>query len=635
MSIPSFKDLYRRICAGDESATIEAKRARDVGRSVLETVCAFANEPDMGGGHLLLGVAAKEDALFPDFEVVGVPDPGKIQANLASQCRSVFNLPLRPTINLETYDGKNVLVVFVAEVSAHEKPVFFKSKGITKGAYRRIGPTDQVCTDDDIAMFLRARGDKAYDEMGIDGSVLDDVDPVALSAYRKVLERVSPDSELLGYSDEDLLDALGAATRGGGARQLTATGLILFGKSLALRRFFPIAARVDYIRVEGRDWVAEPEGRYQSIEKLGPLLLTIPSLVVQVLEDIPKAFSLSEDGIHRDDMPLVPRNVIREAIVNALMHRNYRKHQAVQIVRYANRIEIINPGYSLVSEDRLGTPGSSQARNPKIASALRDVGLAETKGTGILAMREAMRRANLTLPLFESDRVGDTFAARLLVHHLMTDEDWAWLGRFKQCNLTEEEARALIVVREIGAMNNAAFRSINHVDTLKASGHLRRLRRLGLLEQKGAAATTYYVPTAMLLGDRGPGGGGNRAAKPVGKGADQSPVDNALSMGLNPADKAQSMGLGMLPGDLHASLEQLGQRAAPETMRGLIRKLCQWKSLRPSQLAAMLGGRNKTYLQTHYLRPMTKSGELRYLYPENPAHPQQAYVAAEESGPGS
>lgn len=346
-------------------------------------------------------------------------------------------------------------------------------------------------------MFFQARGQRSHDESPLKDTSIDDVDPRALQEYRRLRNEAGTESELVGYSDEDLLYALGATARVDGRACLTVVGLTVFGKTIALRRYMPMT-RVDYIRVEGREWVPDPDKRYQSIEKLGPLMLTIPALISQVLEDIPKAFSLAEDGVRRRDVPLVPRKVVREALVNAVMHRSYQRHQPVQIIRYANRIEIKNPGYSLVPDERLGEPGS-KTRNPKIAAILHDVGFAETKGTGIRAMREAMEQANLSQPLFESDRDRDEFTVRLLVMHLLSPADWEWLSQFRDCNLENEDARALIVVRELGAIDNAVYRSINRVDTLAASGRLRRLRDAGLLKQKGKGAATYYLPGGRLL----------------------------------------------------------------------------------------------------------------------------------------
>lgn len=369
--------------------------------------------------------------------------------------------------------------------------------------------------------------------------------------------------------------------------------------------------RVDYILVEGREWVPDPDHRYQTVEMLESLLTLIPRVVGHVLSDIPKAFSLGPESIHRRDVPLVPRNVIREAIVNALMHRSYRMRQPVQIIRYANRIEIRNPGHSLIPDDRLGEPGSL-TRNDKIAAVLHEVGLAETKGTGIRAMREAMARANLTAPLFESDREKDTFTVTLLVHHLLGPDDVAWLSQFNECQLTDDEARALIVVREVGAINNALYRDINRVDTLSASVRLKRLRGLGLLEQKGKGAATYYVPTTKLLSPQ--------LQRPGGLPQEASPLGKPLPEGLPVLPE----GLPPLPEGLRQVLQHLGERSTPEDIRTAIRMLCDWQPLGHSQIATILG-RNPRYIRDTYLAPMIRDGELEYVYPDNPAHPQQAY----------
>jgi len=620
MTLLSFDELWDRLCTGDETVEIEAKRATEVGRRVLHTISAFSNEPDRGGGYLLLGACRKEGALFPDYEVVGVSHPDKVQADLATQCREAFNVPIRPNIRVEQHSGKTVIVAYIPEAAPHDKPVYIKSKGAHKGAYRRIGSTDQLCSDDDIALFYQERGQRSYDEMALPDTTVDDVDLKALYEYSRLRIETGTETELVGYSDEDLLYALGATTRVGDRVCLTVAGLVVFGKAIALRRHLPMT-RVDYIRVEGREWVPDPDRRYQSIEKLGPLVLTIPALVSQILEDIPKAFSLAEDGIQRRDVPLIPRKVIREALVNALMHRSYRRHQPVQIIRYANRIEIKNPGYSLVPDERLGEPGS-KTRNPKIAAILHDVGYAETKGTGIRAMREAMEQANLTHPLFESDRERDEFTVRLLVVHLLSEEDWEWLGQFKDCNLSDDEARALIVLREIGALDNAAYRSINRVDTLTASGHLRRLRDAGLLEQKGKGPATYYVPGPRLR----PPAAGRTVAEPL------RPDTGGLRPEF-PALRPELEALrSELPDPLRSELDRLGKRATPEELERVIVRLTAWRALSLDELSG-LTGRAADHLRKRTIKRLLAAGHVVYTHPDEPNHPDQKYVAAEGARP--
>lgn len=606
-----FDELWHHLNERDESVQIEAKAGEQIGASILETVSAFANEPGRGGGYLLLGVRLAPASLFPTYEVVGVPDADKVQSDLATQCRQMLNRPVRPAIAVENIDGKRVIVAFVAEAQEGEKPIFIESRGLPKGAYRRIGSTDQKCTDDDIALFYQARSHRTFDETVVDDADMSDLDPAAIQDYRRYRREANPSAPELAYSDEDLLYALAGITRSDGTARPTIAGLLLFGKQGSIRRFFPMT-RVDYIRVPGREWVKSPDERFESIELLGPLIQIIPRAINAVLDDIPKAFRLPPNSNQRTDVPLIPRTAIREAIVNAVMHRSYRPRQPVQIIRYSNRLEIRNPGHSLVPDDRLGEPGSF-TRNEKIAAVLHETRFAETKGSGIRAMRESLAQAGLSPPTFESDRERDSFVVTFLFHHFLNQDDITWLGHFADLQLSEDEARALVFAREVGAINNAAYRDLNRVDTLVASGHLRRLRDAGLLDQQGKSVGTYYVPTARLLSP-----GATPAASP------------ASTLGVSPVGKPQPTGfrgnVQGLPTELSDAVRALGQRASPADVRAVIHRLCEWKTLSSEELSAILG-RNQHHLITTHLRPMVRDGELVYQFPDQPAHPQQAYKA--------
>ncbi|MBI1826076.1 MAG: putative DNA binding domain-containing protein [Planctomycetes bacterium] len=619
--ILNFEELWRRLNDRDESAQIEAKVGQQIGPAVLETVSAFSNEPGRGGGYLLLGVQLAPDSLFPTYEIVGLQDVQKVQSDLATQCRQAFNHPVRPQISVENIDGKRVIVAFVPEAQEGEKPIYIESRGLPKGAYRRIGSTDQKCTDDDIALFYQTRSHRTFDETIVDDADLNDFDSAAIQEYRRARKETNPNAPELSYSDEDLLYALACLTRTVGNVRPTIAGLLLFGKAASIRRFFPMI-RVDYIRVPGREWVKSPDERFESIELLGPLMQTIPRAINAVLDDIPKAFRLPPNSNQRTDVPLIPRTAIREAIVNAVMHRSYRHRQPVQIIRYSNRLEIRNPGHSLVPDDRLGEPGSF-TRNEKIAAVLHETRFAETKGSGVRAMRESLAQAGLSPPTFESDRDRDSFVVTFLFHHFLNEDDVAWLGYFSDLQLSEDEARALVFAREVGAINNAAYRDLNRVDTLVASGHLRRLRDAGLLEQQGKSVGTYYIPTGRMLNPAALSGTpGTRL--PQGP----TPAIRPLSQG----SEALSQGFSGLPAELTAAVAELGKRATPADVRPVIRELCAWRPLKAEELARILG-RDQLYLTRTYLGPMVRDGELRYTIPDNPAHPQQAYRATPPVAP--
>lgn len=623
----TFDELWKRLNDADESVEIEAKTARQMGPAVLETVCAFANEPNRGGGYLLLGVRAAQNTLFAvEYEVVGVPDPDKIQSDLATQCASAYNVTIRPQLAaVSDPDGKTVVVAFIPEAQPHEKPVYLVSKGLPRGAYRRIAATDQVCTDDDVQALYQGREHHSFDETPIEGTTLDDLDPAAVDEYRRARQVANPEAPELGYSVEDLMLSLFCASRRDGRMVLTLAGLILFGKRAVLRRHLPLT-RIDYIRVPGREWVPDPDERFESVEILDPLMLAIPRTISAILDDIANAFHLPADADQRSDVPLIPRSAIREAVVNAVMHRSYRQRSPVQIIRYANRIELRNPGHSLVPDDRLGEPGSL-TRNEKIAAVLHETRYAETKGSGIRAMREALDQAGLTPPTFESDREKDSFVVTFLFHHFLNADDVQWLGRFADLDLSEDQQRALIFVREMGAINNAAYRDINHVETLTASGKLRHLRDLGLLDQKGKAAATYYVPTKRLL-----------LQPPTSQLAEATPEAASQSKGSTPVTTAQPTqpkgNLQGLPTQLADKVASLGQRAVPADLRAVIEALCGWKPMSSEELAGILG-RNRHYLITTHLRPMVRDGQLRYTHPDQPAHPRQAYQAPDAATEGA
>ena len=631
----TFDELWKRLCDLDETVQIEAKAGEQVGPSILETISAFSNEPGRGGGYLILGVRPVEDSLFAAYEVIGVTDADRVQAELATQCRTLFNRPIRPSIQVEMRNGKRVIVAFVPEADAHDKPVYIDARGLPKGAFRRIGSTDQKCTDDDLTVFFQGRSTKRIEDSIVDDADVSDFDPKALDEYRTGRARLNPGAAELQFSDEELLRALGAATRVDGQLRPTLAGLILFGTPVAIRRHFP-AMRVDYIRVPGREWVRSPDTRFDSLEILAPLMSGIHRAINAVLDDIPSSFRLPANSNQREDVPLIPRTAVREAIVNAVMHRSYRQNQPVQIIRYSNRLEIRNPGVSLVPDDRLGEPGSEQ-RNPRLAAVLHDSGFAETKGSGIRAIRDAMAQANLSPPTFESDRDRDGFVVTFLFHHFLSSEDVTWLGNFRHLDLSEDEQKALVYVREVGAINNAAYRDLNRVETLVASSHLRRLRDFGLLEQQGKGSATFYKPTTKLLiptrtAVLGHSEGSNPSGLPLPEGLNLS--GSALPEGLPPSGMPVSEGLPVqvpeLPEHLQVAVADLGKRAKPDRLRAVIVQLCAWKPLSADQLAVILN-RNRHYMATEVLSGMLQEGLLAYLHPEQPAHPQQAYTVPDQT----
>lgn len=619
-------ELLDELNASDESSRIEAKRSREVGKSVMETVTAFANEPGLGGGYLLLGVDCKIDAKGDAvYWAEGLPDPDKSQKDLATQCSNMLNVVIRPEMTLERIDGKTVLVVFVPEADVTQKPVYQKAIGLPGGARRRIGSTDQRCTDEDLWVLRGASQPVQGPDMSvIPDARLDDIDLQALVEYRRLRAVTNPQAEELTYSDQDMLEALGALRRVDGEFKPTVAGIVLFGKPMALRRLFP-ALRIDYIRIVGTQWVEDPENRFQSIDIRKPLMLALPQAEASIVDELPKGFRLPEGKLQSTQEPILPRKVIREALANAVMHRNYHIHSPVQIIRYSNRIEIFNPGYSLKDMSDLGTPGS-RLRNPAIAAVLHEVNWAETKGSGIRTMRRLSGDAGLTLPEFVSDRQKNEFRVTLFLHNLLTEEDFKWLKALTADALSADEAKVLIYARETGAVDNTACRDFCGLDTLQASGVLRRLRDRNLLEKQGAGNRTHYL--LAIPGERTDPHPeqGKLMLEPSVEGGKLADEGGKLGReGGKLVDEGGKLQCADLPPELAILLPKPGQRLSALALRQLIRTLCRWRSMRGEELATLLV-KDLKYLRNKHLTDMVQTGELCLLYPESPNHPHQAYL---------
>ncbi|MEA3496003.1 MAG: ATP-binding protein, partial [Bacteroidota bacterium] len=486
------QELFELLNLQDECTWIEAKGGIESTHTLMETVCAFCNEPDLDGGYIVMGVAENHDSEFPQYKVVEITETDKLQKDVASQTATMFNIPIRPKMLVEQINGKTVVKIKVEEVPEAHKPIFFKSEGLPCGAMRRIGSTDQHCTEDDMHVFYQNTG--SYDQTPIMGISISHIDENALNRYRSLREKTNPAAEELTYNNAELLEALGCVNIEK-KDELNLAGLLLFGSKNAQRRTFPML-RIDYIRVPGNKWVENPDERFTSIDMQGPLMLMIYRLIDAINSDLPKGFLLQEGEIQAKSTGL-PIKSLREALINAMMHRSYREHSPTQVIRYDNRIEIINPGFSLKSEDKLGEPGS-ETRNPFIAAVFHETNLAETKGTGIRAMRRLMEQSHLAPPTFESSREDNKFTLRLLLHHFLNESDLEWLKNFKKYNLSNTQKQSLIFIREVGAIDNHTYRQMADCDTLKASVDLKAMKEIELIMSKGKGKATYYVHGVVL-----------------------------------------------------------------------------------------------------------------------------------------
>jgi ATP-dependent DNA helicase RecG len=172
------EELFNLLNEQDECPWIEAKGGSQSSHSVMETVCAFCNEPGLGGGYILLGVSENTTSLDTRYNVSSITDPDKTQKDVATQCAVMFNIPVRPDISVEKIDEKTVIKIWIDELPQRHKPLYFKSHGLPTGAFRRIGSTDQHCTEDDMPAFYQ--NSASFDQTPVKGASIYDVDEHAI-----------------------------------------------------------------------------------------------------------------------------------------------------------------------------------------------------------------------------------------------------------------------------------------------------------------------------------------------------------------------------------------------------------------------------------------------------------------------
>ncbi len=204
-------------------------------------------------------------------------------------------------------------------------------------------------------------------------------------------------------------------------------------------------------------------------------------------------------------------------------------------------------------------------------------------------MRELMQMNALFPPNFESTREPDQFVATFLFHHLLDKDDVQWIKSFGLVDFADDEIRALIFVRELGAIDNSSLRSISKLDILAASSLLRHLRDLDLLEMRGGGNKTYYIRGPKFkIHHSGPLGTGNDPHQSVKNRAKQSIAEN-------------------LPERLKNKIEAAGARPRKEKLRELILELCEIHELSAKELGRLLGDRGVKGLVRTHLKNMVEN----------------------------
>ncbi len=396
MLIEELKDIITNIQSiKAESQKIEVKAAH-IGcpKRLYGTLSSFSNQE--GGGIIVFGLDEEQD-----FKVVGVYDPQDLQQKVNEQCKQM-SPTVRPLFTMVDIEGKTVVSAEIPEIDTVEKPCFYKGAGRIRGTYIRAGDADEPMTEYEIYSYEAFRQKYQDDIRTVDRASLEDLDQLSLDFYINTLRRKKPNMAKL--EKERIMELL-SITRNSTP---TLAAVMLFCQYPQV--YFPQFC-ITAVVVPGYEMgeTGEDDERFIDNRRIEG---TIPQMLDDSITFVQKNMSVktiidNKTG-NRRDKPEYPIKAVREAILNALIHRDYSFHTEgtpIQIIFFKDRLEIHNPGglYGRMTINQLGRV-QADTRNPVLASALEVMGIAENRYSGIPTIMREMDRAGLTEPKFYSER---------------------------------------------------------------------------------------------------------------------------------------------------------------------------------------------------------------------------------------
>lgn len=376
------------------------KSAHGLPQDIARTLSAFSNG---SGGFLILGVS-EEDGFVP---VEGF-DYERMQDALANVCNTKLTPPVRPEIRPFNLDGSLVLGAKVPEMHPKDKPCYISTSSKYDGSYIRTGDGDRRLTSYEVDRLLDEHVQPRYDASVVEDASIDDLDRDLVAGLLK-RERTIHARNFALLSDEEALKKLNVTRRDvSGVQKPTLAGLLALGSYP--QQFFP-RLNVSFACYPGTtksDVLQGGQRLLDSATLVGPIPLMVEEAIAAITRNM--RIGAVVEGAFRKDVPEYPEIALREAIVNALMHRDYSPESLgmpVQLDLFVDRLEISNPGglYGVMTVEMLGKEGVSSSRNQFLSNILEstpygDGGLvAENRGTGYQTIEANLSEALMPPPV--------------------------------------------------------------------------------------------------------------------------------------------------------------------------------------------------------------------------------------------
>lgn len=418
----------------------------------LRDICAFANTK---GGILKVGVNDKG-------EVVGVDNPKRLLEDIPNKVR---NRPgIIAMVKSESVNNKDVVEI---TVDPSQTPVSFEGK-----FYIRSGSTTIELTGTDLVRAILEKSGRSWETFLTDATI-EDLDIPTIERFKNLAKQRLPE-----LSSEDSIEKLllnfDLMTKDG---KITNAGVLLFGKNPQLKIHSP-SSRVGRFKT--------PTVILDTVDAHGNLFQQLDTLFDAIKKHLNVKFVIKPQ-LEREEVWDYPLDAIREAIVNALIHRDYLDTTDIQIKIYDDKIWFWNPGTlpEGISVENLKDEHHSKPRNKLIASVFYYANLIEKWGTGTRRMVDLCISHALPEPEFKEEMGGFSV---YFYKDMFTQEN------LRKMELNERQIKAVMYVKNEGKITNKEYQEINNTTRKTASRDLAELVSKNILKQMGERGKgIFYV----------------------------------------------------------------------------------------------------------------------------------------------
>lgn len=374
-----------------EMQTIELKAAnKGCPTRLYDTLSSFSNQDE--GGIIIFGLDEKKN-----YAAVGVYDPQDLQKKVTEQCNQMSPV-VRALFTICELDNSIIVAAEIPGIDVAERPCFYRGTGRLRGSFIRVGDADEPMSEYEIYSYDAFRKRIRDDIREAPGARRSFLDEEKLAAFLQAVKRDRKHLSL-HVGDEDILELMGVTING----QPTLAGELCFSKYP--QGVFPQLC-ITAVALPGKV-MGEPglEGeRFIDNERITGTIAEMVDEAVDFVNRNSRHSTIIDDKGKRMDRDEYPLKAVREAILNALVHRDYSIHSEnvpVRIELYRDRLEIISSGglYGRLTLDALGKM-RPDTRNSALANILELMHVTENRYSGIPTIYYELKQAQLPDPVF-------------------------------------------------------------------------------------------------------------------------------------------------------------------------------------------------------------------------------------------